>query len=53
MLCLILYKYLVYSVCYVRSDLDILFHRVVPCTVFGEMYAVLLPPGVYPDAVNK
>jgi hypothetical protein len=42
----------VYSYCYVRSVLGILFHCVVLC-ICVTMCTVLLPLGVNPIAVNK
>jgi len=42
-----------YSYCYVRSILGIVFHCVVLCIVCVYMCTVLLPPGVNPIAVNK
>jgi hypothetical protein len=42
-----------YSYCYVCSVLCILFHCVLLCTIFMQMCAVLLPPGVNPVAVNE
>ena len=42
-----------YSYCYVRSVLCILFHCAVLCTVCVSMCTVLLPPGVNPIPVNN